>query len=245
MQINKHQLQTVREGCALTQEGLAHKARVSVRTVQRAESGLPIRPETLADIAAVLGVSPQSLIEHAFAEDGVGPDSDSQIAADGRGQLLKRTESAEYVVTLLERSTMACLQCQCEPSDDNIEALRSTVGAIEGLMRDPWDDQAPPPLRFKSQIDRLDALVLLAGSLQQLKSAGLALYAAASSELVKVPSDDDLGMRVRADQQPEHICAARFMIARDSGERVRSCVDVTWPLAPEQDPALHPSAGAE
>lgn len=53
MQINKHRLQTVREGCALTQEGLAHKARVSVRTLQRAESGLPIRPEIREEIREI------------------------------------------------------------------------------------------------------------------------------------------------------------------------------------------------
>lgn len=49
-------MKSARDRRAMTQEALAHQARVNVRTIQRAENGEPVRHETLADIAAALGV---------------------------------------------------------------------------------------------------------------------------------------------------------------------------------------------
>ena len=56
----------------MSQENLANQARVNVRTIQRAEGGLPIRAETLAEIAAVLGVPPAGLLRS-------GPQKETEV----------------------------------------------------------------------------------------------------------------------------------------------------------------------
>lgn len=58
-------MKAVRLKRGLTQEELAHRARVSLRTVQRAEQGGNPRRAQQYAIAAVLGISADDLFVHA------------------------------------------------------------------------------------------------------------------------------------------------------------------------------------
>lgn len=121
MMIDATKMKSARDRRAMTQEALAHQARVNVRTVQRAENGEPIRHETLADLAAALGVPVVGLLKTEAAND-VEPEQEVEQA---QMQVLKRVESAETVISLLERAVMSSLGCTAPPTQENMPHLRA------------------------------------------------------------------------------------------------------------------------
>ena len=231
MKIDATKMKSARDRRAMTQEALAHQARVNVRTVQRAENGEPIRHETLADLAAALGVPVVGLLKTEAAND-VEPEQEVEQA---QMQVLKRVESAETVVSLLERATMASLGCTAPPTPENMPHLRAIIGTIEKLLRDPWDQYNLPPLRFTSLLERLETIANLNAQLADLERAGLALYSAASTHFVKVPYHSDEGMVTGRSQPSDFVTAARFVIAGYENERLRVAADAIWPLQEEVD----------
>ena len=233
MLVDGTKLKSARDRRALTQEALAHQARVNVRTIQRAECGDAIRHETLADIAAVLGVPPFGLIRSEAAND-VENEPGSEAS---QTQVLKRVEKAESAISLLERAIMSVLDCIAEPTAENMPVLRSVIETLESLLRNPWEAEDRPPLRFPSLISKLDTIISLNAALQELERSGLALYSAASSEFVKVPRKTEEGyMGVYGGQSVELVIAARFVISNYDGERLRLSADVVWPLELEDIP---------
>jgi transcriptional regulator with XRE-family HTH domain len=229
-------MRAARDRRALTQEALAAQARVNVRTIQRAERGEPIRHETLADIAAVLGVPPAGLVRVEAEMHDDDPEADA-----AQTQLLKRVESAETVIAALERAAMSVLDCSAPPTEKNMPILRKVITQLEGLMPKPWEGEEGPPLRFSSLLARLEALAALEAELTELERSGLALYSGASTEFVKVPVRGEHGPYVAHYQWPEYVMAARFLIAEYSAERVRVSADVLWPLKIEEAAAAEPA----
>lgn len=63
MKLDSLKIKTQREQKALTQEALAGKARLSVRTIQRAESGEKISKQNILEIAQALGIDHHLLFE--------------------------------------------------------------------------------------------------------------------------------------------------------------------------------------
>lgn len=232
MHIDPVKMKAARDRRALTQEALAHQARVNVRTIQRAESGLPVHAETLAEIAAVLGLPTSGLVRP-------GPVKEAEVTAseieETQGQVLKRVESGEIIVATLERSAMAVIGCSAEPNSDTMPALRACIVALESMISDPWDAERRMPVRFNSLLDRLDAVAALNEALAALERQGIAVFMAVSSEYVKVPYLSDEGMATHRGQAPEYVRAARFMVADYVSERIRLSADVLWPLQIEPD----------
>ncbi|MEQ7872524.1 helix-turn-helix transcriptional regulator [Sphingomonas sp. ASV193] len=233
MYVDPKKMKSARERRALTQENLAHQARVNVRTIQRAETGLPIRAETLAEIAAVLGVPPVGLLAvEPFKEPEV-------LEAEAEAEVqtsLKRVTNADQVVRALERAVMSAFECSCEPTEATMPTLRKAIKQVESLIRDPWCIHDQPPLRFTSLIDRLESVAALNGSLAELERQGMALYMSTSSQFVRVPQGQEEGhMAVSIRQSPEYAFAARFLIADYVSERVRVSPQVNWPLEIEYD----------
>ena len=234
MYIDPTKMKSARERHALTQENLAHKSRVNVRTIQRAESGYPVRAETVQDIAAVLGMPPAGLMRP-------GPVKEDQVVSDemadsaGPTHVLKRVESGEHIVATLERAEMTFLECTAEPNPENMPALTELITQLEALIRSPWEEHNLTPLRFSSLLDRLGAVATLNSALANIERQGMALYMAVSVEYVKVPRRTDEGMYVYTNQQPEYATAVRFLISAYSTERVRLPASVNWPLVIEDD----------
>ena len=233
MFIDPVKMKSARERRALTQEALAHQARVNVRTVQRAESGHPLHAETVAEIAAVLGLPPAGLIRP-------GPAKEQEVAAaeveESQTQVLKKVDRGEMVIATLERSVMAVLGCSAEPTAETMPALRALIQSLEALIRKPWDPEDTPPLRFESLLDRLDAVANVNAGLAEVERHGMALFMGVSSEYVKVPRWSEEGlMATHVGQRPEYVRAARFMIAEYTAERLRVPADVVWPLEIEPD----------
>jgi transcriptional regulator with XRE-family HTH domain len=234
MYIDPVKMKSARERRAMTQEALAHQARVNVRTVQRAESGQPVHAETVAEIAAVLGLPPSGIIRP-------GPANEPEVTAaseaeEGQTQVLKRVDRGEMIVSTLERSVMAVLGCSAEPTSETMPSLRGLIQTLEGLIKDPWGFDDCPPLRYRSLLDRLDAVAQLNSSLAEVERHGMALFMGVSSEYVKVPQGSEEHVMVtRVGQCPEYVRAVRFMIADYSAERIRVSADVVWPLEPEEE----------
>lgn len=227
--VDAQKMRSARARRALTQEALAHQARVNVRTIQRAENGAPLRHETLADIAAVLGVPPSGLIRPF-------PVKESEVVAaeathdGGTGDVLRRVESAESVIQSLERSIMSELSCAANPTPEIMPVLRDAIGHIESLMRDPWDQLDNAPLRFNSVIPRLEAIAALNGHLAALEREGLALYLATVSVYVRAPYWTEEGLIVNMRHTPRYMYAARLHIAEYASERVRLPDYTNWRL---------------
>lgn len=230
MVIDGIKMKSARDRKALTQEALAHQARVNVRTIQRAECGEVIRHETLADIAAALGVPAAALLrsEPSFDTDGEQDDDATQM------QVLKRAERGDTVIALLERAVMAVIDCTADPTEANMPALRAIIKALEAYIGDVWNLDNHLPLRFQSLLTKLESTVILNGILADLERVGLALYCAASTELVKVPRAHNDGMYISDRQPPRYATAARFLIAHYDSERIRASADVIWPLQIEE-----------
>lgn len=233
MFVDAVKMKSARERRALTQEALAHQARVNVRTVQRAESGLPVHAETVAELAAVLGLPPAGLIRP-------GPQKEPEVAAsdleESQTQVLKRVDRGEMVVATLERSVMAVLGCSAEPTAETMPALRNLVKALEAIIWNPWDFEETPPLKFGSLLDRLDTVASLNEALSQIELQGMALFMGVSSEYVKVPKGTDERIMVtHTGQWAQYVRATRFVIADYTSERLRMPADVIWPLQIEQE----------
>jgi transcriptional regulator with XRE-family HTH domain len=237
--VDPKKMKSARERRAMTQENLANQARVNVRTIQRAETGLPIRAETLAEIAAVLGMPPAGLLGAAPHKEPEVVDAEAGVDAEAEAEVqtsLKRVTSADQVIRALERAVMSVLECSCEPTDANMPVLKKAITQVESLMRDPWCFEDSPPLRFKSLIGRLESVAALNTALAELEREGFALFMATSSQYVKVPRGQEEGiMATHLRQSPQYAFAARFLIAEYVSERVRVSPQVNWPLEIEYD----------
>lgn len=233
MYIDPQKMRSARERRALTQESLAYQARVNVRTIQRAESGLPIRAETLAEIAAVLGMPPIGLLRPAPEKEPEVAEAESEAEAHSS---LKRVTSAEQVVRTLERAMMTVVECSAEPNEATLPVLRKIIGQLEKMLRHPCDPDRAPPLTFPSLIYRLESVAALNVALSDLEREGLALFMGTSSQYVKVPRMQEEGfMATSGRQRPQYVLAARFLVAEYGSERIRVSSDVLWPLEIEDD----------
>src|SRR5205085_10350333 len=92
-----HKLKSLREARALTQEELAAKCGLSRRTLQRIECGAAVRAESLAFVAAALGVATTEFTTAAApADDG-----------DDQGKLgLRRIRSGKHILHQLAQTDL-------------------------------------------------------------------------------------------------------------------------------------------
>tara|TARA_R110000782_G_scaffold138087_6_gene230669 strand:- start:7723 stop:8262 length:540 start_codon:yes stop_codon:yes gene_type:complete len=152
-------------------------------------------------------------------------------------QVLKRVEKADMIISLLERAVMSVIDCNADPTEKNMPALKATITALEGHIGHVWDENNHLPLRFVSLLTKLEATVALNTNLMELERAGLALYCAASTVYLRVPEMCEEGLAISYRQKPRYATAARFMIAHYDNERIRVRADVVWPLPlePESD----------
>ena len=108
-------IRQTRTRAALTQEGLAEKSGVDVRTVQRIEAGRSAtRPPTLGWVAAALGTTPAALLEEASrhtaaSEGGASPFDDAEFWARHR----RRDECLLVEITDL-RGLERALRCRVQ-----------------------------------------------------------------------------------------------------------------------------------
>lgn len=220
MKCDVMKMRAARDRRALTQDKLAVEARVDVRTVQRAEAGSPLRQETIADLAAVLGLPVNDLI--AKGPEGKVDGAPVQLGdIFGPGMVLKRATSGRQVIELLEQSALAKLECEADPTEGNLELLKSSIQLMEGMLPNPWDCDRAGPLNFTSQVDRVEKIAAVNKALVELERAGLALFYGSAWESAMMPSTGEFrGMEVYRGQPSSFVQAARLVLSNYMSERI-------------------------
>ena len=193
-------LTKLREAKGMTQENLAHKSNVSVRTVQRAEAGSPIDIETLAQLAATLGVPQGDLI--ASNPFNIGEYGETQLA------VLLPAKSGKEVADLFRVCAEANIDHLVDISTTaKVEPVLQFLDAIEPHLPTltpevDWD----APVLNKVQKIRLEIQLeqMVQTALEAMKSIGLQLYIGQITAMLVVPRfDQDEGCWVyRIGQQP-------------------------------------------
>ncbi len=226
-------LRAARNRRAMTQEKLAAEARVDVRTVQRAEAGAPLRQETLADFAAVLGLPLSGLMDNS-TERGGEPVTSGQIF--GPGLVLRRAQTGREVIELLEGTTLAKLECDADPTDDIIDVLRDAIKFIEKKIPSPWDEtEQSGPLSFRSLVDRLEHIAQMNKIISDLEKKGLSLFYGSTWEKAVMPRWGEEGLYVRTNQKPELVRATRLLIGQHSADKVTVQKATNWPVEIQDD----------
>lgn len=225
MRFDIDKLKEARERRAMTQEKVAADARVDVRTVQRAEAGADLRQDTVADIAAALGVPHESLVD---VQGTAAPEVPVIGDTFGPGLVLRRATKGRQVIELLEMSELAKLECDADPTEKTLEVLKSAIRLIEGMIPDPWSESARGALSFVSLVDRIERIAEVNKVLEELEREGLALHYGQMWGRAKMPQVHYEGMFLPNDS--EVVQAARFLISSNLTERVTVEKLTTWPV---------------
>ncbi len=181
---NGDRVRQLRAELRLTQERLAQLSHVDVRTIQRAEKGMNVSMETIADLASALKTDMNELVLQNSTDEGGFP----LELDESRDVVLRRVTSGKSLQDMICGSFSGSVSCYAEPTVENIEALAAMIEKLEGLMPDPWEppsDSGPVPLA-----DRLRSAVNLTTQLKELENVGLGVYAATYSARAKVPRYD-------------------------------------------------------
>lgn len=231
MKCDTVKLKAARDQHAMTQEVLAARAKVDVRTVQRAESGAPLRQETIADLAAVLGIPLNGLIAPGNSETT----ATAVKAFFGPGLVLKRSVTGREVIELLETTALGKLECDADPTEAVMDTLRIAIRLIEGMLPQPWNEEGQAgPLTFPSLVDRLEAIAKVTATLTQLESQGLALFCGSSWERAVMPRWSEEGLYTRTGQRAESVRATRLLIAQIA-DRTTVQRKTNWPVEIEEE----------
>jgi transcriptional regulator with XRE-family HTH domain len=226
VQCDPEKLRSFREKSAITQEKLAILCAVNRRTVQRAERGEPISLETLADLAAALRVSPDEIRAQ---------EHEPSVPAEASGNVvtLRPASTGRAILEVLERAQLARLDCEVEPTLENMPVLRAVILAVEAIMPgNPWD---PESNRYGgtaewSLVDKLDRQATITSHLQALRDARLSLFVGGSVELARMPQNGDEGLYTTAKQLFESVWTARLLIAPSGPDRLVVSANVQWPV---------------
>ncbi|MFC3071206.1 helix-turn-helix domain-containing protein [Phenylobacterium soli] len=226
VQCDAEKIVSLRKARAMTQEKLALLARVERRTVQRAEAGAAVSAETLADLAAALGVPPDALLARAEP----GEDENQQ-----EGWVTARpVESGRKLLEDLKAARLASLEYEVEPTRENLSLLKNVVSDLaQHLPPDPWDE-APihEPRQFPSVVQQLESIANLNERLRELEAEGLALFMAQHVEAAVMPiyGLDEGHYYTTHGQRPELVRVVRLVLGRASADKMKVPRRREWPV---------------
>lgn len=219
-----------------TQDKLAIMSNGNIRTIQRAERGEHLQLENVASIAAALKVTVPALTVPDDATDAVqgGNEGDDR---ENNAVVLRPVASGKTLLDMVYDSFTASLDCQVEPTAENIDALTAIVDKIEWLMPNPW--VSPLEQARLTLADRLRRSVDLSAMLAELGQFGIAVFAGTYTASAQMPYfDQDEGTmvtRLRAPYQPVTIC--RVTLEMRDKERVVVMVTDKWEPPPDKPEA--------
>jgi len=211
----------------MTQDQLARQSNIERRTVQRAEAGEPVSLETLAYLAATLGVPSDRLLMSAEPEAG-----DDVVFEDPAAGVIiaRKATSARKLLEVIKGASLGSLDYEVEPTAANLPYLRKIVGALEKLMPlDPWDWSGERGLPT-SLLGELECIAELGEQLKELDEHGLAVFVAEHIEFAVMPLYDiEFGRRyVADDQSPEMVRIVRIVIGNSASEKVKVTKERDW-----------------
>jgi transcriptional regulator with XRE-family HTH domain len=219
----------------MTQEKLAAMCKINHRTVQRAERGDPLQLDTLASLAAAMGVTVGDLT----LTDGDPEQTDRPETSESNAVVLRRIKSGMALIDLVYSSFSGKLYCAAEPTEKNIDALTDMVERIEKLIANPWE--SPLEAEGLTLAQRLREALAITARLAELEKLGVAVFAGTYTARAQVPRFDvDEGhMYVRMNQKFEPMTVCRVNINPIGAERVTVKVSDEWQeQAPSPPPTL-------
>jgi transcriptional regulator with XRE-family HTH domain len=146
-----------------TQEDLAVKCRLAVRTIQRAEAGDALLSESLAFIADALSVNISKLV---VANESASEEPE----AEGDLVVLRKTASARVVVEGLVRADNHVLEYDVDPTEETADAIVELIGHFEQF--DPY--QQPPVAMQLSE--RIRATATIHKRMAELERQGVFVF---------------------------------------------------------------------
>ncbi len=235
---NGPRVRELRNQRSMTQEKLAAMSNVDLRTVQRAEQNRPVQLETLASIAAALGVTvPEITLRD--SEQSELPETSTPV--EPNAVVLRRTSSGKAVLDALCSCFSGHLECAAEPTPENVDALTELVEHIERHIPNPW--QTPMDADVLTLSQRLREALEIKTKIEALEKFGLATFIGTYTSRAQVPHYDiDEGcMSTRIKQKFEPVKVARISIAPAELDRITVRVSDQWEEpAPQKEPASEP-----
>lgn len=208
MKLNREVLVSLREAKGLTQEDVASKSKLDVRTIQRAEAGQPIGAETLAQIAATLGV-PNDDLRSGNDQEGAQP-SNPEVC------VLHALRSPLELLAALKSHQEADIECVTETtSKGRGEAVLALLDAIEPAIPTLTPDVNEPVPSGLEQLRRKIGLEQKLNVIfQRMKESGIQLFAGTFTDMQRIPHYDfDEGFwstSLRSQPQPVAILVMRI-----------------------------------
>ena len=233
MKLDPLKLRNRREELGYSQRDVAGKSNCCERTIQRAEAGFSVSSENAALIAAALQTKLPPLMLASRLSD------DTPLA--GKTVTLRRATSGRAIIDRLDQTYMCNMECDVEPTEENLELLKKTASLLEQNMPEPLNEEKIcwPPKRALAE--RLDLMAKLNGVLRALEEKGIGIFLSEEWLDVYEPSYDPYGeyshtFYYRENQEPSGVRAVRIIISDDEGEKLTRPASVAWPVRVALDP---------
>lgn len=208
---------------ALTQEALAGKSKLAVRTIQRAEAGGIIGLQTLQEIASALGVQHAEL----FAEDKSSEQVDDDYDGETIAIALRPQSSARALLDIVCECRDCRLGHTVDFTGEMVEVIKKFCDAIRPISPElcpgyPEFPTYPPEQRneFARFAERITIEAEINDAMDRLRGSGFDIYAGAYFDYQKVPyyDIDEFAWVTRKNQREEAVKIAVIRIAQ-AGER--------------------------
>jgi transcriptional regulator with XRE-family HTH domain len=218
----------------MTQEKLASMSKVNHRTVQRAERSESLQLDTLASLAATLGVTVGELT----LTNGDPDQTDQTETSESNAVVLRRITSGKTLIDLVCDSFSGKLYCAAEPTEENINTLTDMIERVEKLIPKPWE--TPMEAETLTLTQRLREALAITAQLAELEKFGIAVFAGTYTAGAQVPRYDvDEGcMYTRINQRFEPVAVCRISINPVGASRVTVKVSDEWQ---DETPSSPPS----
>ena len=223
MKLDPLKLRNQRERLGYSQQNVADKSNVALRTVQRAECGEPMHHESAAQIAATLQMTPHSLSLSNFVEP---------TAPLGKTITLRQATSGGFVIDTLDQTVLCKIECDVEPTAENLDLLKAVATLLETNMPEPLNQEKLPWPPTRTLADRLDLIANLNESLRALAALGIKLFVAVTWLDVFLPEFDyyERGFFWKDDKKATGCRAVRIIISDQSSEKMVRPASIKWPL---------------
>lgn len=226
MRVLPQALRRIRQERAISQEALAARCGLSRKTVQRLERGEPARAETLAFVAAALGVAVTEFCESAGRDDR---------GHTHRYLALKRVRSGKQVFQQLAQTDVGRVECDVDVDGRTLGPLTALVSQLEGLVRDRWDVPRPTVAALPV-LAKLQVIAQLNDRLAELQAQGVGLYMGHYYRFAAVQAG--AGWPADPGERRSALMLTRLLVSRCGRARVSVAIDQEWRGAPDGTGAL-------
>jgi transcriptional regulator with XRE-family HTH domain len=208
----------------MTKQNLADVAKVSLRTVERAEQGLKMSDRVWQTFEMHLGTF------------SVARRSERRVDRYRQFRQLARVKSAREFFELLAQASVARLDCDVEPTADVFPVLKGVISFLEARLPNPWD-LARQKYRPPTLLQRVEDEASLNELLGELHSIGAGIYCELQWGFVIYPKEGfDGEPYVATGQDPEGQFLLHAVISASDKERESFPEVQDWGLETVEDP---------